>query len=498
MYTIIKPSLVSCAVAAAIVLCLLPCRANAQPLGPGDLFPDFRHFNSLETPGCEYLGVDPEADFHLSVLSHEFIVLEFLNVFCDMCREDVAIYNELYEVSLNDPKMAGTFAVLGVAVGNSFEEVMQFSDELFVRYPVLLDPDREILSLTKNTRGAPQTYLLQRQDDRYIIRHFSRSATESDEYLAIMRALSAKQPGSAPKASQFSYRFSVDGLQHTEKQFAGSRVLLYFPHERTYPNAADTRNTERQLQVFSRTLQHYPDIKIIMLEPQTTGKQRLKVINVPPGIQRAVADKALFDRLATADRPTVYYIDTNGNAVFKGPALTLSALRSMIDGNYRAEPDMSEDDIISLITRTLTAQDAGVLDTVKTELDGHAVYRTSTKVPEQFYYSRLESSPSLCDLCHDTHFVYSIDGRGRVVAFIPIALPKRGNAHWTADETAAFGEKFTGKNIHDTFMFNAKTDAVSGATITSSLVYEGFNRAKKIFKQMPLFPAGTCKPGERK
>ena len=36
----------------------------------------------------------------------------------------------------------------------------------------------------------------------------------------------------------------------------------------------------------------------------------------------------------------------------------MSALRSMIDGRYRAEPDMPEADIISLITRTLASQDA--------------------------------------------------------------------------------------------------------------------------------------------
>ena len=479
-HIIIKRSLVSCAAAAAIVLCLLPGRACAQPLGPGDLFPDFSHFNNLDSPECGYLGIEPTADFRLGSLSHEFIVLEFLNVFCDMCREDTELYNELYEISRNNPEFAGTFAVLGIAVGNSFEEVMQFSEELFVRYPVLLDPDREILSLTGSTRGAPQTYLLQRQKEGYVIRHFSRSATESDEYLAIMRAHSAK-PGSAPAAQLFSYHFKVNGVQHTEKQFAGSPVLLYFPHARVYPHAADTRNTDRQIAVLNRILKRYPDMRIVMLEPE--ANKNLKTTTVPSGIMRATADRELFDRLASNDQPTLYYIGSNGKAIFKGQALTLSALRSMTEGNYRAEPDMAEADIIKLITRTLRAQDADVLGTIKTDLDGHTVYRTRTSTPERFYFSRLESSPSLCDLCHDTHFIYSIDSRGTIVAFIPVALPKRGNARWTTDEVAVFQAKFKGKNINTVFSFKAKHDAVSGATITSSLVYEGFNRGKKIFKQ---------------
>jgi hypothetical protein len=156
----------------------------------------------------------------------------------------------------------------------------------------------------------------------------------------------------------------------------------------------------------------------------------------------------------------------------------------MIDGLYRAEPDMPEADIISLITRTLKAQDSSVLDTVKTMLDGNEVYRTRTNAAERFYYSRLESSPSLCDMCHDSHFIYSIDPAGTIVALIPIALPKRGNIPWTSEEVAAFQADFKGKNIRDTFQFNAAHDAVSGATITSSIVYEGFNRGKTIFKQL--------------
>ena len=484
-YAMIMRALYSFAVAVSIVLFTVPGSACAQPLGPGDLFPDFSHANNLDTPECDYLGIDPASDFHLGSLKQDIVILEFMNVFCDMCREDVDLYNELFEISRGDSELAGTFAVLGVAVGNSFEEVMQCSDELFVNYPILLDTDREILSLTGSVRGAPQTYILQRQGDRYVIRHFSRSATGKDEYLAIVQAqLDRKPEQAATPAQAFSYSLITDGTTCTEKQFTGSRVLLYFPHKKSYPHASDTRNTAQQIEVLQRVLEQYPDIRIILVEPEGNGRTARKGIELPPSITRATGDPALFDQLASNDHPTVYYIDKTGSAVFKGQALTMSALRSMIDGRYRAEPDMAEADIISLITRTLASQDASVIDTVKTDIAGHAVYRTGTKDPARFYFSLLESSPSLCDLCHDSHFIYSIDPKGTIVSFIPVWLPKRGNVSWSAEEIDRYRTIFKGNNIHDTFQFNAAHDAVSGATITSSIVYEGFNRGKEIFKQL--------------
>jgi hypothetical protein len=121
-YTTIMRAFYSFAVAAFLMFFILPGRPCAQPpLGPGDLFPDFSHANNLDTPECEYLGIDPGADFHLGSLKQDIVILEFMNVFCDMCREDVDQYNELYEISRSNPELAGTFAVLGVAVGNSFE-----------------------------------------------------------------------------------------------------------------------------------------------------------------------------------------------------------------------------------------------------------------------------------------------------------------------------------------------------------------------------------------
>ena len=78
----------------------------------------------------------------------------------------------------------------------------------------------------------------------------------------------------------------------------------------------------------------------------------------------------------------------------------------------------------------------------------------------------------------------------------PSGLPKRGNVSWSDEEIDRYRKVFKGKNIHDTFQFNAAHDAISGATITSSIVYEGFNRGKQIFKQVQPLPPVTSQTSE--
>ena len=117
-------SLYCCIVAAYALICLFPKPSCSQPLGLGDLFPDFSHTNNLDMPECDYLDINPAASIRLGSLKQDIVILEFMNVFCDMCQKNVELYNELYEASLSHPELAGTFTVLGIGVGNSFDEVM--------------------------------------------------------------------------------------------------------------------------------------------------------------------------------------------------------------------------------------------------------------------------------------------------------------------------------------------------------------------------------------
>jgi hypothetical protein len=68
----------SFAITAVFVFSLLPGHASAQALGPGDLFPYFSHANNLDTPECDYPGIDPATSFHLG--SHQASCMKALTV----------------------------------------------------------------------------------------------------------------------------------------------------------------------------------------------------------------------------------------------------------------------------------------------------------------------------------------------------------------------------------------------------------------------------------
>ena len=97
-------------------------------------------------------------------------------------------------------------------------------------------------------------------------------------------------------------------------------------------------------------------------------------------------------------------------------------------------------------------------------------------------------------MCHDSHFIYIINRQGIIVDFVPISLPKRGNVQWNAQDVGKLKKAFQGKPISRTFSFTPATDAVSGATITSSIIYDGMNRGKEIFKNLAgISPADSAR-----
>lgn len=69
-------ALLSFAVTTVVVFSVFSYSASAQPLGPGDLYPDFSHTNDLGTPACDYLGIEAAARLNLGLIKQDSIILE--------------------------------------------------------------------------------------------------------------------------------------------------------------------------------------------------------------------------------------------------------------------------------------------------------------------------------------------------------------------------------------------------------------------------------------
>jgi hypothetical protein len=85
-------------------------------------------------------------------------------------------------------------------------------------------------------------------------------------------------------------------------------------------------------------------------------------------------------------------------------------------------------------------------------------------------FAKVISRPPTCDLCHDIHFIYVFDSSGEVLRFEPIQLTKYGNKPWDENDVAKMRGKVLGRYIFKPYVFDPEVDAVSSATITSSII----------------------------
>ena len=99
-------------------------------------------------------------------------------------------------------------------------------------------------------------------------------------------------------------------------------------------------------------------------------------------------------------------------------------------------------------------------------------------------FSREEYRESVCDTCEDTHYLYLFDEQGTVLSLIPIQLPKSDNLPFNAEDLDWIESRIVGRFLDDSFPFNPMVDAVSGATLTSRLIFEGFGEGGDIYREL--------------
>jgi hypothetical protein len=89
-----------------------------------------------------------------------------------------------------------------------------------------------------------------------------------------------------------------------------------------------------------------------------------------------------------------------------------------------------------------------------------------------------------CDVCHETHFIYTFEADGKILQFIPLRLSKYGNEDWDEADIAKMRLRIVGRYIYHPFAFKAKVDAVTSATITSASIFKGLSEGQRIFREL--------------
>jgi hypothetical protein len=99
-------------------------------------------------------------------------------------------------------------------------------------------------------------------------------------------------------------------------------------------------------------------------------------------------------------------------------------------------------------------------------------------------FSKLASRRAVCDICHDTFFIYTFDPEGKVVDMVPVQLTKIDNLNWTEEDIKKMKTQTIGRSLLSPFTFDTGVDSVSGATITAVLIFDSLDKAKEIFAKL--------------
>ena len=479
----------------SLCLTVSPCfgQKASRPLGPGDPFPDFSLPNNLSLEESSYLGVPVGGEVSVSALKPELLLIEFLNVYCHTCREQVPIFNELRALLQKDPVMFAKVKILGIAVKGTPEEIREFKREFGAAYPILSDAEKNAFAAIGSPPATPHTYLVgPAEGGKRFVLDYHRGGVESPQaYLReIRQALKGELGGFEPGNAIPDLKVvGADGLS----RYRGRYLLLYLPPTTTYPTAEDLRNATNQLRELEKAGEQLKDEVVILAlpsrdlsEPKITAalKGQVSFLSDP--------DQDLRTRMGAPQDPLILVVNETGRISFRGPSITFASLRELVQGKLPQPPrlDLSEGELHQIILGKMTQINPRLVSLEPVKLENGETIWVGTPPPGErsgHLFAKLVSKSTLCDVCHDTHFFYVVDQEGIVRAFVPLSITKYGNEEWDKGDIAKIESRIVGKSLFSPFPFDPRVDAVAMATMSSSLIYEGLAEGALVFGELKKF-----------
>jgi len=150
-------------------------------------------------------------------------------------------------------------------------------------------------------------------------------------------------------------------------------------------------------------------------------------------------------------------------------------------------PPQSEKEISTLLQHAFAAQGDDLNNFHKLDLtSGRWVYTaTLTKNGHrQPIFAEVSNRSAICDVCHSVHFFYIFDQTGLVLDFAPLQLTKIHNDDWDKTEVDHFARHIIGKNLDSNWDFDPKVDAVTGATMTSVIIFDEIGTGRALLEEL--------------
>jgi thiol-disulfide isomerase/thioredoxin len=179
--------------------------------------------------------------------------------------------------------------------------------------------------------------------------------------------------------------------------------------------------------------------------------------------------KSLLDETKAVLQYDLALLKPKKGIIYKGDAL---------------KPPVGEEELMAKAKEGMESTGGKVLKIEKISLkDGDWIYlgKVDFGTSQKNLFSKLASRRAVCDICHDTFFIYTFDSEGKVIDIVPVQLTKIDNLNWTEEDIKKLKTRTLGRSILGPFTFDPKVDSVSGATVTAVLIFDSLDKAKEIF-----------------
>ena len=144
-------------------------------------------------------------------------------------------------------------------------------------------------------------------------------------------------------------------------------------------------------------------------------------------------------------------------------------------------PPISEAEIEFKVLKSMDRAGYGSVGLYSVDLpDGDKIFIGESNRGKVF--ARVISRLPVCDVCHPVHFILTLNPRGQVVDFDAISVTKYWNKEWNEAEVDQMRRRLLGLSALEERAFDPEVDAVSTATMSSSLIFDSLAKTGPIVK----------------
>lgn len=147
----------------------------------------------------------------------------------------------------------------------------------------------------------------------------------------------------------------------------------------------------------------------------------------------------------------------------------------------RKIPPLTEKEIEDRVLMSMERAGYGSVGLYSVDLpDGEKVYIGESGRGKVF--SMVVSRLPVCDVCDPIHFILTVNTSGKVVDFDAISVTKYWNKPWTAQDVDRMRRNLLGLSVFEQREFDPSVDAVTTATMSSSLIFDSVRRIAPVME----------------